>query len=84
MEEKKNLKFNKLPMNLKAMKSIFFDLIDERAMDLIAKKVSKLNGDVRVAFDLMKSSLIKVKQLVDESCPMIEDSKIRVTCDIVC
>jgi hypothetical protein len=84
MEEKINLKFSKLPMNIKDLRDIFFNLVDEKAMKLIAKKVSKLNGDVRVAFDLMKTALARVKQLVDDSDPMIEDNKIKVTCDIVC
>jgi hypothetical protein len=84
MEEKLNLKFNKLPMCIKALRNIFFNLVDEKAMELIALKVSKMNGDVRVAFDLMKTSLARVKQMVDESSPMLADDKIKVTCNIVC
>jgi hypothetical protein len=29
-------------------------------MEMIAKKVSKMNGDARVAFDIVKSSLVEV------------------------
>lgn len=43
-----------------ALKRLFFNLIDSRVYNFIAKKVSKLNGDIRVAFDLMKSSLLKL------------------------
>lgn len=84
MEEKMNTKFFGFPMSLKALSGVFFNLVDERALNLIAKKVSKMNGDVRVAFDLMKTCLSLVKQRVEESDPLIDDSKIRVTCDIVC
>jgi len=46
-------------MKMKApeIKKIFFRLVDEKAYEFVAKKVSKLNGDIRVAFDLMKSAL---------------------------
>lgn len=46
------------------MKSIFFSLIDDRAYEFIAKKVAKQNGDIRVAFDLLSSALIKLKKEV--------------------
>lgn len=72
-----------LPLSLK-LNSIYFNLVDEKALMLIATRVAKLNGDVRVAFDLMKTCLSVVKQNVEESNPLIDDSKIRVTCDIVC
>ena len=98
MEQKINMKFAKFPMKLKAgtMKSIFFNLLDDKAMDMIAKKVSKMNGDARVAFDLLKSSFVELYNRVkyvspndtseerkgDEGLP--SDDKIRITLDIVC
>jgi hypothetical protein len=39
------------------IKPIFHKLIDEKVYEFIAKKVSNLNGDIRVAFDLMKTVL---------------------------
>ena len=41
--------------------------------------MSKLNGDVRVAFDIIKAALSKLNKVVKESSPLIEDSMIRVT-----
>ena len=61
------LKFKHLPPSFtektergQALKRLFFNLVDPRVYNFIAKKVSKLNGDIRVAFDLMKSSLGKL------------------------
>jgi Cdc6-like AAA superfamily ATPase len=57
------MKFNQFPLSVKQnsiVKSRFFDLIDDKAMSLISKKVSKLNGDVRVAFDILKSSFVEL------------------------
>ena len=44
-------------------------MIHDKAYDLIAKKVSKQNGDIRVAFDLMKSALelLKSRIMADKS-----------------
>jgi hypothetical protein len=52
-------------------------------MEFVAKKVSKLNGDVRVAFDLMKSSLAKLLEEVKLSKGKMQDAKIIVTLDHV-
>ena len=43
--------------NSKTLRNIFFNIIDEKAYVFIAKKVAKQNGDIRVAFDMMKTSL---------------------------
>ena len=63
---------------------------------MIAKKVSKMNGDARVAFDIVKSSLVEVfnrvkyreevkgvqeERELDDELP--SDDKIRITLDIV-
>lgn len=68
MEEKQNLKFNDFPMKLHSphLNKLFFNLIDEKAMDLIAKKVSLHNGDIRIAFDLIKTSISKIYQMIKE------------------
>ena len=60
LESKVNSRYALLPSQMKddgQLKRLFFQLIDDRAYEFIAKKVSKQNGDIRVAFDLMKSSL---------------------------
>jgi len=36
------------------------NLIEDKALELTAKKVSKISGDIRVAFDLIKSALISI------------------------
>jgi len=57
------MKFGKFPLRLKQsirLKNIFFNLIDERAMEIVSKKVSKMNGDVRVAFDIIKSAFVEL------------------------
>lgn len=59
LETKKNMLFQRLPEVMKSdqIKPIFHKLIDEKVYEFIAKKVSNLNGDIRVAFDLMKTVL---------------------------
>ena len=64
-------------------------------MTIIAKKVSKMNGDVRVAFDIIKSAFVelfnkvkhhqseKEKSKNNEERSMPEDSSIKVTFDLV-
>jgi hypothetical protein len=56
------MRFVKFPLKIKQspIKSIFFNLLDQKAMEMIAKKVAKMNGDARVAFDIVKSSLVEV------------------------
>ena len=40
------------------VKKMFFDIIDESAKVLIAKRVARMNGDLRVAFDIIKSCFV--------------------------
>ena len=35
-------------------------MLDDKAVELVSKKVAKMTGDVRVAFDLMKSCFNKL------------------------
>ena len=60
MEEKLNLKYQFFPQRLHQVKNIFFELLDDKAKDIIAMKVAKLNGDIRIAFDIIKTSFIKL------------------------
>ena len=61
-------------------------------MAFIAKKVSKMNGDARVAFDLIKSGFVEIFNAVkygsgveemkgDEGMP--EDDRIRISFDLI-
>jgi Cdc6-like AAA superfamily ATPase len=71
-------------MKLHQIKNIFFNLIDEHAMKLIAKKVSKINGDIRIAFDLMKSALTKLQTKIKyNTTHEVSDIEVRVTKEII-
>ena len=48
------------------MKEIFFKIIDDRALDLICRKISQSSGDIRVVFDIMKSAFGKLEQQVQK------------------
>lgn len=54
--------YARFPLRLKQgpVKQIFFSLLEDRGMEMVAKKVSKMNGDVRVAFDIIKSSFVEL------------------------
>lgn len=83
LEQKVNSRYSQLPTQMREdgqLKRLFFQLIDDRAYEFIAKKVSKQNGDIRVAFDLLKSALdhlaLKVKSTDENS---LDIDKVRVT-----
>lgn len=53
-------------------------------MDVIAKKVAKHNGDIRIAFDLIKTSLSSLYQKVKYSKEgTLRDDQIKITYDLV-
>ena len=82
LEQKVNIRFHTLPSAIKAnteLKQIFFDLVDDNAYLFIAKKVAKQNGDIRVAFDLMKSALEKLAKRTMECSDLPPKNKLRVT-----
>lgn len=86
IEMKINQKYAKLPDYIKShevIRKIFFTLIDDKALDIIAKKVSKQNGDVRVAFDVIKSCIHSLFTKLKSSKDMLPDKEIRVTLDMV-
>lgn len=59
IEKKLYSAFKKLPSHLKSDETIlklFADIIEPRAYVVVAKKVAKLNGDIRVAFDMIKGA----------------------------
>jgi Cdc6-like AAA superfamily ATPase len=49
-----------MPMKIKEIKDDFFDLLDDRSVEMISRKVARMNGDVRVAFDLVKTCFNKL------------------------
>ena len=65
--------------NSDELKSIFHNLVDERAYSFIAKKVAKQNGDIRVAFDLMKSALALLAKETRKSKTLPPKKELRVT-----
>jgi len=38
------------------MNKLVANLVEPRAIEFVARKVAKLNGDIRVAFDMMKGA----------------------------
>ena len=64
LEKKINLKFQFLPQQIRddsSIKSAFFSIVEAKAFSLIAKRVSKMNGDLRVAFDILKSCFVDIQ-----------------------
>ena len=86
IEMKINLKLRNFPLRLKEnneIKDIFFNLIDDRAKSIISKRVSKMNGDVRVAFDIIKSSITELFKKIRESTTEVPKNQVVVTMDMV-
>ena len=54
------------------------DLIDNKTYEFIAKKVSNSSGDIRVAFDLMKSGLSTYCDEMKRQMPL-KDCEVKVT-----
>ena len=78
LEQKVNSKFeslNPVVKNNKELKDIFLKLIQERSYLFIAKKVAKMNGDIRVAFDMMKSALMLLSKEIRATPGEIPNSK---------
>lgn len=71
LEKKINMKYHYLPQNFKSSKLIkttLFSIVDEKAKLVIAKKVARMNGDLRVAFDIIRSCFVTLQNKV-----LIED-----------
>ena len=89
LESKVNCRYAHMPSQVKnsgELKALFFSLIDDLAYTFIAKKVAKQNGDIRVAFDLLKSALELLKKQVQgwqqvdgDDDSSFDLSKVRVT-----
>jgi hypothetical protein len=70
MQEKKNRLFPTLPVKFRTndrLKRLFYDIIDDKVYDFIAKKVSNLSGDIRVAFDLLKTAMTTYRIQLESS-----------------
>ena len=70
--------FNRLPVKLKSpeLKKLFMNCVDQKAYEFIAKKVSNSSGDIRVAFDLMKSGLSTYAEEIKKN--PVEDARLTV------
>jgi len=66
-----------MKMKTDQIKPIFHNLIDERAYEFIAKKVSMINGDIRVAFDYMHTALRVLADDIAKEMP--EDKRIKIS-----
>ncbi len=64
---------------MKENKIIFFHLVDDKAYEFVAKKVARLNGDIRVAFDMMKTALSTLAFDLNKSEELPLDSEIKIT-----
>lgn len=65
IEQKINLQHQNMSERMKknpTIRNLFFDIIDDSAKELIAKRVSRMNGDLRVAFDIIKSCFLSLQQ----------------------
>ena len=54
-------------------------LIDDKVFEFIAKKVSNQNGDIRVAFDLMKTAIDSYATMLKETSMPEQDTDVRLT-----
>jgi hypothetical protein len=57
--------------------------MEDKAMDIVSKRVSKMNGDVRVAFDVIKSCFTMLFNKVRDSPTLLKDLEIFVSMDMV-
>lgn len=74
MEKKTNSKYRRQPDSVRVIPEIqrfVIDFIEQKARDLIASKVAKMNGDIRVAFDIIKSCFSELQ----EQLILLEDDK---------
>ena len=82
LQMKRNSIYQRLPKYIKESdeyRTMFHNIVDEKAELIIAKKVAKKNGDIRVAFDIMKSALAFLQRTIEDhpTCP--DKDKLSVT-----
>ncbi len=80
LETKKNKLLHRIPLKFKTdlLKPIFLRIIDQKAYEFIAKKVANLNGDIRVAFDYMKTALTSFSDELKTQYPD-NDADVKIT-----
>lgn len=61
------------------MGRLFFEMVDPKAIEFVARKVAKLNGDIRVAFDLMKGAFTMLANKLADSKEELPESELKVT-----
>ena len=54
-------------------------MIHERSYTFIAQKVAKMNGDIRVAFDMMKSALTLLSKEIRDDPNVRENNQLKLT-----
>ena len=77
MDEKINMLYHSFPSKMKTqeMKKIFFKpLLDPKASEFVARKVAKQNGDIRVAFDMIKTAFATFSEKIKENDLPTSDS----------
>jgi hypothetical protein len=68
-----------MPKRMTENKMIFFNLVDDKAYEFVAKKVARLNGDIRVAFDMMKTAFSTLALDLNKNEELPPDSEIKIT-----
>mmetsp|Transcript_29725 Transcript_29725/g.22057 ORF Transcript_29725/g.22057 Transcript_29725/m.22057 type:complete len:153 (+) Transcript_29725:644-1102(+) len=76
LEEKLNKKYQCFPPHLHQVKQVFFELVDDKAKEVIARKVAKTNGDIRIAFDILKSALLTLANEIKQSPDDLPSNKL--------
>jgi len=67
--------YGKLPQEFQRAYDNYLELVEDTSVELIAQRVAKLNGDIRVAFNIMKAAL---SYLLD-GVPKLKVDEIRLT-----
>jgi len=70
-------------MKQKEFVPIFANIIEERAYVFVSKKVARLNGDIRVCFDMIKTAFNMLLLNLQSSDSLPDDSEIKVTLSII-
>lgn len=65
------------------LEMVFASVIEPRAFTFVAKKVAKLSGDIRVAFDLIKAGFSLLAKELASSDTLPDESHIKVSLDHV-
>lgn len=65
------------------MNDLFLSLVEDKALEIISRKVAKMSGDVRIAFDIVKNCLNKLfHQVKNEESLFVNEQQVKVTVDL--